>query len=123
MTAEQALLAAGMFLINLLAAAVGGTWALSRVVRQLSEKIDQAKLELDRRIDAEIDGSVSKFGETVTAIRQKMTDMELWNRDNFVTKRTFEIIIAEMRETWRRCEDKIDKLFERLPPPPKQFGA
>src|SRR5574337_13766 len=109
MTAEQILLAAGMFIINLLAAAVGGTWALSRVVRQLSEKIDQAKLELDRRIDAEIDGSVGKFGETVTAIRQKMTDMELWNRDNFVTKRTFEIIIAEMRETWRRCEDKIDK--------------
>ena len=54
------------------------------------------------------------FGETVAAIRQKMTDMELWNRDTFVTKSTFDVVMQQLRSDAERLEDKIDNRFDRL---------
>lgn len=114
MTWEQITLAAGMLVVNLLAAVIGGTWVLGRTTQDLSEKIDEAKLELERRINDESDDAIKRFGETVSAIRQKISEMELWNRDTFVSKRTFETIVSDIRDTWRRFEDKIDRRFDSL---------
>lgn len=111
---EQIALAAATLVVNLIAAVIGGTWAIARESKELSEKIDAAKLEMDRRIDSETDNSLKQFGETMTAVRQKITDMELWNRDNFVNSRTFETIVGDIRDAWRRLEDKIDRRFDTL---------
>lgn len=103
MSLEQLALAAGMLIVNLLAAVIGGTWVLGRTSADLSEKIDASRLESERN-----------FGETVQAIRQKISDMELWNRDHFVNKQTFDGVMADTRETLRRMEDKIDRAFDRF---------
>lgn len=112
--AWQALIAFGMLMINFAGAIVGGTWVLGRSREKLVEKIDTAKAELDRRLTDETNQTLNRFGETVSAMRQKMTEMELWNRDNFVNKVTFQVVIQQFRDSWQRLEDKIDKRFDRI---------
>lgn len=76
--------------------------------------IAAVKLELNTRISDERDLTISRFGETVNALRQKINDMELWNRDNFVNRRTFDGHMADTRESLKRLEDKLDARFDRI---------
>jgi hypothetical protein len=92
----------------LLVAGAGGLVKLGNVA--LKKQIDALKLELAERIGIETDGAVNKFGEAMSAVRQKISDMELWNRDNFVNQRTFEAIVSDLR----RLEDKIDRRFDAV---------
>ena len=92
----------------ILVAGVGGLIKLGNIA--LKKQIDALKLELAERIGVETDAAVNKFGEAMSAIRQKISDMELWNRDNFVNQRTFEAIVSDLR----RLEDKIDRRFDAV---------
>lgn len=100
--------------LSFIMSAISGTWILGKSRTKLTEKIDEIRLELERKIDQETDIAVHDFGETVSAIRQKMTDMELWNRDTFVTKATFNLVAAQNRDFWQRFEDKMDKRLDRI---------
>lgn len=100
--------------LSFIMSAITGTWILGKSRNKLTEKIDEARLELERKINDETDVAVHDFGETVAAIRQKMTDMELWNRDTFVTKSTFNVIMQQIRSDTERLEDKIDSRFDRI---------
>jgi molybdopterin converting factor small subunit len=111
---EQYAVAAGMLIVNLVAAVIGGTWILGRTSSSLSEKIDAAKLELERRVNTEADQLSRNVGETVSALRQKLSDIELWNRDNFVNRRTFDTSLSDTREMLRRLEDKIEQRFNSV---------
>lgn len=114
MSAAEIAIAAGMLLLTAIAGVISGTWALAKTDRELTEKIDKAKLDIERRLDEETDSTVQRFGETVTAIRTKMTDMELWNRDNFVDKSTFGTFQANLADFFKRFEDKIDRRFDKI---------
>lgn len=59
-----------------------------------------------------------EFGETASAMRQKMHDMETWNRDNFVRKESFELVVSRIEKSMEklgdRFEEKLDKIVERI---------
>jgi hypothetical protein len=110
----EVLIAFAMLIINLAGALIGGTWVLARSRGKVNEKIDQVGADLERRVDGEIDQMTQRFGETVTALREKIRETELWNRDNFVSKSTFSAVIKEMSDNWRRFEDKLDKRLDRI---------
>ena len=101
-------------MVNFIGAVVGGTWVLARSRAKVVEKIDAARLELEQKIHIETDQTTHNFGETVNAIRQKMNDMELWNRDNFVSKSTFSTVMEQWRTWFVRFEDKMDKRLDRI---------
>lgn len=92
----------------ILVAGAGGLFKL--ISAAFKKQIDEARMELEKRINVEADAAVNKFGEAMSAIRQKISDMELWNRDNFVNQRTFEAIVSDIR----RLEDKIDRRFDAV---------
>ena len=100
--------------LSFVMSAISGTWILGKSRNKLTEKIDEARLELERKIDHETDQAVHDFGETVSAIRAKINEMELWNRDNFVNKTTFNVVLTQLRSDSERLEDKIDARFDRL---------
>ena len=110
----EAGVALATLVLSFVISAISGTWILGKSREKLSEKIDEAKLELERKIHDETDNSVHDFGETVSAIRTKMNEMELWNRDNFVNKATFNVVLAQLRSDAERLEDKIDRRFDRI---------
>ena len=99
--------AAGTLVLSFVVSVVSGTWIIGN-------KINEATQALDRKITGEIDVTTQRFGETVAAARQKMTDMELWNRDTFVSKGTFNLVISQIRESWQRFEDNIGKRLDRI---------
>jgi hypothetical protein len=101
-------------ILSFVMSAISGTWILGKSRSKLSEKIDEARLDLERKIDQEIDTVNRNFGETVTAAKTKMTEMELWGRDNYVNKATFNVVMAQLRSDSERLEDKIDRRFDRL---------
>lgn len=68
-------------------------------------KRDIARLEQDARERG--DTYRNEFGETCSAIRQKIHDIEVFSRDHFVTKDNFESAI-------RRIENSFDKMTDRL---------
>lgn len=70
------------------------------------------KLELAMRDYADV--ATRRFGETILAAREKAAQAELWNRDNFIDKTTFNIAIGDIKETGRRLEEKIDRNFKEL---------
>lgn len=106
-------------------ALVGATWALSRsgnkLYKRVDKKLEADKVELAERLDAidakfsiDIKAAERNFGETVTAIRQKVSEVELWGRDNYVTKSTFNLVISEIKDSWLRLEEKIDRRFDKV---------
>lgn len=111
----------GTLILNFLTAIIGGTWALSRskngLMIKFEEKLAARHIELkteletlDHRFGSDLDLVERRVGETISAIRQKVTEVELWNRDNLVNKDT----LLEIKETLRRFEDRLDKRLDRI---------
>ena len=115
------LVAVCSLVINLIVAAVAGIWTLVKSGSATDEKIavkDKTTTDdlsdLERRIKDEISDATQRFGETVTAIREKVRDTELWNRDNFVTKGTFQIVVGDMKKSWERFEDQLNTRLDKI---------
>ncbi len=68
--------------INLVVTIVGGIWKLSRLELGLRSAINEASDKTDEKIERQ----ARYFGETVAAVRQKITDVEIFSRDTFVRK-------------------------------------
>jgi predicted nucleotidyltransferase len=107
--------------VNAVIAIGGGIWALAHSRNSTDEKIASKErtgadnlVDLERRLRIEISDSTRSFGETVTAIRAKVSETELWNRDNFVNKDTFDTVIGDMRRSWERFEDKLNGRFDMI---------
>lgn len=82
-------------------------WKLAQVRTDLLAAIDMSGKEIDERIDAQS----RQFGETVAALRQKITDVELYVRDNFVRRDSFYTNIQELA---KRIETRIDRLETKI---------
>jgi hypothetical protein len=101
--------------LNLVVTLTTSTWVLARGRGKLVEEI-MGKVAAGRQeVDAHIETSSHDIGEALAAMRRKvedtdraMTQIELWTRDNLVSKTTFNSVIARMEESWRRFEDRFD---------------
>lgn len=93
--------------INLIVLIVGGVWKLSRLELALRQAIDHA----NRDIDDKIERQVRYFGETVSAVRQKITDVEIYTRDTFVRKAEIQNEISNFSD---RVEARLDRIENKL---------
>jgi len=116
-----AIIAAGSFMVQLVMNAGTLVWALARSKSSTDDKIADkdkasamAMAALERDIRDELVENSRSFGETASALRQKITETELWNRDNFVSKQTFNSVITDMRRSLEQLGDRVDGRFDRL---------
>lgn len=76
-------------------------------------------------LTTKIDAHGREVGETVSAIRQKITEVELYVRDTFVRRDSWHQAMNQMQERWAagdkageerslRLEAKVDRIFELL---------
>lgn len=82
-------------------------WALGRV---LGEEV--AKLKIEVRKEADVD--MHNFGETAQAIRQKISDVELWNRDTFVRRDEFKTSLDQVNRNIESLRTNLDEKIDRL---------
>lgn len=103
------------FVLQLAVIIIGGVWKLSKLESALISKIEETRREIDDRLDVQI----REFGETASALRQKIHEVEIWVRDNFIRRDGFfkvrdeetdaiKEVRDELKDDLRRLEQKID---------------
>lgn len=102
--------AVAAFALNAVVTTAAVTWKLSRVELALSAQITKERKEIDEHIEQ----MSREFGETVHAMRQKIHEMEVWNRDNFVRRDGFYIVKDELTSAIRSVEALIAVRLEGL---------
>jgi Sec-independent protein translocase protein TatA len=98
------------FLLTAIVTIVTGTWRLSAAVLDLKIAIEKAKDEIEQRQDRQM----REVGETVSAIRQKIHDVETWSRDTFVRRDSFQSMISEVRAALVELGIRLEKRLERM---------
>ena len=107
----------GSLLAGVIGTTVKATWTIAAIKTQFTADIAGVRIE----IRTEHEESMRAFGETVSAIRQKVGETELWNRDNFVRRDDFATVMEafnraldslriEIKADISKLDGKIDKL-------------
>lgn len=109
------------FVLNIVVLSIGGTWKLSRVEASIRQSVSDHRKEIDTEImgvrkDFSDDLTVMRreFGETGAAIRAKINEVELFMRDEFVRKRSFEAVLNEVRGDIKGMGDKLEARLLRM---------
>lgn len=105
--------------------AVRATWVIRNIDKEVRDDMDAhvenltrdiAKLERDSA--SRIENLRLEAGEMGQALRTKIHDTETWNRDNFVRKDSFELIVGRLEKSIEKLgdklEDKLERAFERM---------
>ena len=93
----------GSFVLNLIVLAVGGTRWIERI-----------KADARKELDEEMARTRRETGEGLAAMRQKVVEVELWGRDNFVRKESFNMVVAQLQTGLRDLGNKFDVGMSRL---------
>lgn len=119
-TWQLALSVIGLGVVIILAIA-GAVWKVAQIVTAIRGEIEQhrkdtdAKLvERDRGWEATADRMQREVGETFTAIRQKITEVELFSRDNFVRVGSFKEAMSAMSDNIRILGDRVETRLIRM---------
>lgn len=106
--------------------AVKITWQMSRVEKSVRDDLQHEIARLEKEARERGDTYRSEFGETCAAIRQKIHDVEVFARDNFVSKDSFESVVGRIERSFEkmteRLEGKIEKaveIFHQRPDQPR----
>lgn len=101
-------------IVSTIAIIIAGVWKLGSVRDELKDVINANRQELEKKLDEETDTVRHEFGETISALREKLTQVELYIRDNYVSKNSFntvlERILAELKSVSDRFENRFIKL-------------
>jgi aminoglycoside phosphotransferase family enzyme len=136
--ADLAIYISGGTALAVVGYAVKITWQMSRVEKDVRAEAVKGDKELGESMEAQIDNLqrdivrfhrsgmeksdviIREFGETAAAIRQKLHDVEVFSRDHFVSKDSFESVVGRIERSFEkmtdRLEEKLEKAVERFHP-------
>ncbi len=89
---------------------VAGIWRIARLEASIRDEISNHRLESERRVDQ----AIRSVGETFTALRQKITEVELYVRDTFVQKESFRVVINQIMTDMKGIGDRIEARLLRM---------
>lgn len=112
---DNGIVAVATLVLNVIVLLIGGAVQIARQEGKLKDAITKTERDLEDRIDSR----TREFGETANAIRQKITEVEMFMRDNFIKRdsyyngyRDLTAIVKTMNESMDarliRMENKID---------------
>lgn len=96
--------------LNVTVAIVGLTWGLGKIRDTVRDQVDKGRIALDEEIEA----LRREFGETAAAMRQKITEVELWSRDHLVGKNSFGIVTDRISDELKNFAERMDRRLERM---------
>lgn len=107
--------------LAIIAHAVRVTWQVSRIDKEIREyndaQVDNLARDITKLERAGMERAETlrhEFGETGTALRTKIHEVETWNRDTFVRKDSFEMVISRIEKTMEKAVDKIENRIEQM---------
>jgi len=98
------------FVVNTLVLAITGVNKLTQTETSIRSAITSQR----ENIDDEFLQVRREWGETVSAIRQKVTDVELYVRDNYVRKDVFDSAMTNLGKHVEQVGDRIEARLLRI---------
>lgn len=107
-----------MVLLNIGMAVIGFLLKLSLSRMELAlahteKTLNGSIVESQRDTDDRLERTAREFGEIVAAMRAKVNEVELFCRDNYIRRDSFQTTIKELsdrlEQRLERMEDKIDR--------------
>lgn len=103
-------IAAASFVVTTAVLLIGGGIAYARQETKTQNMITLAQKEIDEKIDA----TIRAFGETATAIRQKITEVELFMRDNYIKRDSFYGGLNSLADNLKILSNTLDGRLIRM---------
>jgi len=104
------LIAAISLLLNVIVAAVGLTWGIAKIRETVRDEIEEHKVIVEGKIES----LRSNTGEMGAALRSKITEVELFMRDTFVRRDSFNTFASAIADNIKIQFDKVDRRLERM---------
>lgn len=89
-------------------------WQLGKVRDELKDEINTSRKELEKEADAKFDQVQRQFGETIMALREKVVQIELYIRDTYVSKNSFNTILDRILVELKAQGEKFENRCTRL---------
>lgn len=113
--------AVGTFCFLFVGYAVKLTWQVTRIEREqqvyTDAQVDNLRGDMvaaERESSDRVDTLRREAGEMGAALRTKIHDVETWNRDTFVRKESFELVIGRIEKSFEKMTDKLEEKFEKM---------
>jgi hypothetical protein len=78
--------------------------------KRLSIAITAVKTDLEERQDK----AAREHGEALSALRQKIHEVEMWARDTFVRRDSFLAVVNEVKSGFNDLGKRIEQRLERM---------
>lgn len=109
MSAEAWMMLAGL-IAQAIFFAIGGMKALAGAKEEIKTEIHKNRREVDDSIDV----VEKRFGETIGAIRVKITEIEIWNRDNFARRDNMDNVMGRFEKQITMLDEKFMGQFQHI---------
>ncbi len=104
------MIALGGLALNVLVAVVGLTWGIAKIRDAVRAEIEAYR----NRFDGELGELDRSFGKNLLDQRDKIREIELYVRDTYLRRDSFQEVIRAMQGDLRSSFDKIDQRLERM---------
>lgn len=111
--ADLAIYISGTAALSAVGLAIRVTWLLSRIEKSLRDDMRKDVSRLEREAVVRGESYRQEFGETAAAIRQKIHDVEVFSRDHFVNKDSFEAVVSRFERTVEKMTDRLETKFDK----------
>ena len=113
MTDDLAIYISGGTALSVIGYAIKLTWQASRVEKAMREDFHREIGRLEHDARSRGDTYRNEFGETCAAIRQKLHDVEVFTRDNFVSKDSFESAVGRLERSFDRVTERLEAKLDQ----------
>lgn len=83
-------------------------------IAKITLDLTKAITALARELDDRIDSHRREFGETAAALRAKITEVEIWARDNFVRRDSFYKVTGDLSTDIKDMGASITTRLDRM---------
>lgn len=102
---EQLITIAG-FVLQLIAILVGVTWQISSLRVEIRDQIAKERKNLDDKMELQN----RNLGEVAAALREKITQFELFARDTFVRRDSVDKLTERLENRLQSMAEKVDDI-------------
>lgn len=107
---NEAWVGLGTLIISVIGIIATVVWRASSIKTDLLVELQKNRLDIDEQFAV----LRREVGETITAIRSKVTEVELYIRDNYVTKATFNVVLDRILAELKQISEKMENNKLRL---------
>lgn len=93
---------------------IWGTWKITKAQADIKADITAAITNHKKEVAESLEVHQRLIGEALSAIRQKINDVELWGRDHYVGKEDFTKALDQLNASIRRIDDSLGARLIRM---------